>query len=315
MSGGLEQFSLKDDDAMKFIVCESHIGANRCDFQMENYIWKRRNDGVHIINIRKTWEKLLLAARAIAAVENPADVCVISARQFAQRALFKYAAHTGATPIFGRFTPGSLTNQIQKNFKEPRLLVISDPLSDHQAVTEASFVNIPVIAFCNTDTPLKFIDIAIPCNNKGQHSIGLLWWLLAREVLSLSGKITRELGFVIDGKNIMPDLYFYRDQDTQEQEKEEPTDARDPWATEGRTDEFPITTAASAEPVKLDFQVPHIEDWAAASSWTEQPVAAAPLALPPAATSPEPAKIAENWGSKPTTTAATDEWSNDTGGW
>ena len=69
--------------------------------------------GVHIINIKKTWEKLLLAARAIAAIENPVDVCVISARPYGQRAVLKFASATGATPIAGRFTPGTFTNQIQ----------------------------------------------------------------------------------------------------------------------------------------------------------------------------------------------------------
>ena len=67
----------------------------------------------HIINLRRTWEKLLLAARAIAAIENPADVCVISARPYGQRAVLKFASHTGATPVAGRFTPGTFTNQIQ----------------------------------------------------------------------------------------------------------------------------------------------------------------------------------------------------------
>lgn len=69
--------------------------------------------GVYILNLRKTWEKLLLAARAIAAIENPADVCVISARPYGQRAVLKFAGATGATPIAGRFTPGTFTNQIQ----------------------------------------------------------------------------------------------------------------------------------------------------------------------------------------------------------
>jgi len=287
-------FGLSNDDAMKMLVCESHVGAQRCDFQMEQYVFKRRNDGTHVINIRRTWEKLLFAARAIAAVENPADVCVISSRQFAQRALLKYAAHTGATPIPGRFTPGSLTNQFTKNFKEPRLIIVSDAKADHQAVTESSYVNIPVIAFCNTDSPLKFVDIAIPCNNKGQHSIGLMWWMLAREVLQLRGTISRELGFTIEGKSIMPDLYFFRD--PQEQEKEEAGQTHDKEPGWQQQDEF----NQSAEPVKLDFQVPHIEDWAAASSWTEQQPTAAPTeAQPVAATG---GGEGENWGA-------------ETGGW
>jgi len=190
---------------------------------MEQYVYKRKQDGIHIINLKKTWEKILLAARAIAAVENPADVCVISARQFGQRAILKFSTHIGATPIAGRFTPGAFTNQIQKAFREPRLLVVSDPRTDHQAITEASYVNIPVIGFCNTDSPLKLVDIAIPGNNKGTKSVGLLWWMLAREVLILRGQTSRELGFrTADGKDVMVDLYFFRD--PEEVEKEEQLD-------------------------------------------------------------------------------------------
>jgi len=260
---------------MKLLACQTHIGASNVDHQMEQYVWKRRADGTHIIHLKKTWEKLVLAARAIAAVEHPGEVCVISARMYAQRAILKFAAHTGATPIFGRFTPGCLTNQIQKAFKEPRLLVISDPRVDHQAVTEASYVNIPVISFCNTDSPLKLIDIAIPCNNKGPQSIGLLWWMLAREVLLIKGKISRTTGFALEDKEIMPDLYFYRDPDEAEKEGEgaegtggrgeEP--AQQPWGqqtagAEGKIDELVPPAAAAPAGTKLSFDVPQIGDWA-----------------------------------------------------
>ena len=67
-------------------------------------------------------------------------------------------------------------------------------------------MNIPVISLCNTDAHLRYIDVAIPCNNKGVHSIGLMWWMLAREVLRLRGSISRATPW-----DVMPDLYFYRD--------------------------------------------------------------------------------------------------------
>ena len=212
----VKPLDLREDDVKKFLACNCHIGSNNLDFQMEQYVYKRKPDGIHIINIKKTWEKLVLAARAIVAMENPADVCVISSRPFAQRAILKFAAHTGATVIAGRFTPGTFTNQIQAAFREPSLLVVTDPRADHQPITESSYVNIPVIAFCNTDSPLRYVDIVIPCNNKANHSIGLMWWMLAREVNRLRGKISRNRAWEDDVK---VDLFFYRD--PEEQEKEE----------------------------------------------------------------------------------------------
>uniref|UniRef100_A0A667GPW4 40S ribosomal protein SA n=1 Tax=Lynx canadensis TaxID=61383 RepID=A0A667GPW4_LYNCA len=206
MSGALDVLQMKEEDVLKFLAAGTHLGGTNLDFQMEQYIYKRKSDGIYIINLKRTWEKLLLAARAIVAIENPADVSVISSRNTGQRAVLKFAAATGATPIAGRFTPGTFTNQIQAAFREPRLLVVTDPRADHQPLTEASYVNLPTIALCNTDSPLRYVDIAIPCNNKGAHSVGLMWWMLAREVLRMRGTISREHPW-----EVMPDLYFYRD--------------------------------------------------------------------------------------------------------
>merc|ERR1711935_683933 len=124
----------QEADITKMLAATTHLGSDNSDVQMEQYVFKRKPDGIYIINLKKTWEKLLLAARAIAAIENPADVCVISARPYGQRAVLKFASATGSTPIAGRFTPGTFTNQIQAAFREPRLLVVTDPRTDHQPV-------------------------------------------------------------------------------------------------------------------------------------------------------------------------------------
>jgi small subunit ribosomal protein SAe len=199
--------------------------------------------GIHIINIGKTWEKIVLAARIIAAVENPSDVCVISARPYGHRAVLKYAANTGAQAIAGRFTPGNFTNYITRSFKEPRIIIVTDPRVDHQAIREASYVNIPVIAFCDTDAPLKFVDVAIPTNNKARHSIGLIWWLLAREVLRLRGTISRTQEW-----GVMVDMFFYRDPEEVEKEQQETAEAKTEDATFAKWDVGSAPQAGAINP-------------------------------------------------------------------
>ncbi|KAI9486473.1 MAG: ribosomal protein S2, flavodoxin-like domain-containing protein [Benjaminiella poitrasii] len=266
-----------EEDIQLLLAAQCHIGTKNVNTRMSPYVYKRRADGINLINIGKTWEKLILAARVIAAIENPQDIVVVSARPYGHRAALKFAKYIGAEAVVGRFTPGTFTNYITRSFREPRLIICTDPRSDFQAILEASYVNIPVISLADTDASLKFVDVAIPTNNKAKHAIGLIYWLLARAVLRLRGTLDYATPW-----EVMVDMFFYRDPEEIEKENEEEAigsneNAAGDWGATTEENDWTIEGSAADGPAALAATA---GDWSAgadnvAADWAEDVAAPA----------------------------------------
>jgi small subunit ribosomal protein S2 len=177
---------LIDEDT--FLTCGVHIGTKQKSKDMEPYVHKVREDGLRILDVNMTSEKIVKAANFLKEYD-PNDVLVVSARQYGWKPAKKFADTCGFNCIAGRFTPGRLTNPEMRYFIEPKIIILTDPAADAQAHREAININIPVIAMCDSNNLTTNVDIVIPGNNKGRRSLALIYWLLSREILRTRGEL------------------------------------------------------------------------------------------------------------------------------
>ena len=177
---------LIDEDT--FLTCGVHIGTKQKSRDMEPYVHKVREDGLRILNVNLTSEKIVEAANFLKEQE-PKDVLVVSARQYGWKPAKKFANTCGFRCIAGRFTPGRLTNPEMRHFIEPKIIILTDPAADAQAFREAINIKIPVIAMCDSNNLTNNVDLIIPGNNKGRRSLALIYCLLTREILRIRGEL------------------------------------------------------------------------------------------------------------------------------
>jgi len=171
-----------------------HIGTRQKTADIKEFIYKVRNDGLYIIDVKKTDERIKATAKFLAKYD-PSKILVVSVRQYGQKPVRKLGEMTGIQVLDGRFQPGTLTNPNAKTFLEPEIILLTDPLADIQALHEAKNIGIPVIALCDTNNETKYIDYVIPTNNKGRRALALIYWLLARAILREQGKIQSDEEF------------------------------------------------------------------------------------------------------------------------
>ncbi len=173
----------------KYLEAGIHIGTKMRTFDMKDFVFKTRDDGLHILDLREIDRRLREAAKIMGRFK-PEDVLVVASRTYSGNAAAKFASLTGVNLVRGRFVPGTLTNIALKEFKEPKLIFISDPKNEKEAIMEAAKTGVPVIALADTDNEIKYIDYVVPANNKGRKALALIFYILSRELLMAQGKIT-----------------------------------------------------------------------------------------------------------------------------
>ena len=173
-----------------YMTSGAHIGTRQKTSDIKEFIYKVRNDGLYIIDVKQTDERIKKAAKFIKNFD-PNDILIVSVRQYGQKPIRLLSEHTGIGVLDGRFRPGTLTNPNAKGFLEPGLLIVTDPLADSQALHEAENIGIPVIGLCDTNNETRYLDMVIPTNNKGRRALALVYWLLTRAILKEQGKIKK----------------------------------------------------------------------------------------------------------------------------
>lgn len=197
---------IPNDFVKLILISQGHLGGIKTSKLMERYVFgTRKLENIKVIDIEKTWEKFILAARMFCSLKHPSDAVVVSTKTFGRKGVLKFCESTCATPVIGRFIPGTFCNNQVKRPLEPRVLIVSDPFADKQAVIEGSHVNLQTIAFCNTDNDVSFVDIVIPMNNRSPVSISAGLFILSRLIRFM------KTGEPLDENMKEVELFIYRD--------------------------------------------------------------------------------------------------------
>lgn len=173
----------------EYLAAGIHIGTQQKSKDMKKFIYRVRGDGLYIIDIRETDERIKTVAKFLSQF-NPSNILVVTSRQYGQYPAKKFADAIGGIAKTARFIPGSLTNQNLNGYIEPEVVFITDPIGDAQVVKEAVQSGIPVVGLCDTNNMTQFMDLVIPTNNKGRKALSMIYFLLTREILRIRGVTT-----------------------------------------------------------------------------------------------------------------------------
>ena len=179
-----------------------HIGTKFKTAYMAPFIYKIRPDGLSVLNVQLINKRIETACSFISRY-NPDEILIVGKRENGWKAIKLFSQLTGIRSYPGRYHPGILTNPQLEDFMETKVLIVTDPWPDKDAVRDAVNVGAAVIALCDTNNESNYIDLVVPCNNKGKKSLGLFFYILAREYLKRRGQIKDDADMKINVEEFM----------------------------------------------------------------------------------------------------------------
>jgi small subunit ribosomal protein S2 len=170
-----------------YIACSVHLGTKVITPDMRKFVYKRRADGLAVLNTSMIDDKIREAAKFL---ENfaPEDIFIACKRESGWLAVERFSYATGIRAFMKKYPAGIITNIRLENFFEPKLVIICDPWVDKNALHDANIINVPVLGICDTNNYTQGVTQVIAGNNKSRKAIGIVLFILAREYLKSLGK-------------------------------------------------------------------------------------------------------------------------------
>ena len=163
-----------------YIKCAVHLGTKVITPHMRKYVYKRRADGLAVINTAIIDDKLREAVSFISKYK-PEEIYIVCKREAGWPAVKKFEEVTGIKAFTKKYPPGLTTNLVLDNFIEFEMTIICDPWIDKNALVDTVRLKKPVLGLCDTNNFTTGVSKLIPCNNKSKKSIGCVLFILARE--------------------------------------------------------------------------------------------------------------------------------------
>lgn len=177
----------------EYLTSGVHIGTRFKNGFSERFIHKSRVDGLKILNTEMIDERLKVLINLISRYEST-EFVIMGRRENAKKPLTVFSKLVGCDVFTGRYLPGKLTNASLDDFKEYKVVIVCDPLTDKNILNEAFEQGTITVGLCDTNNRTNKLDLVIPINNKGKRSVALAFYLLAKHYLVNKG-ILKEKDF------------------------------------------------------------------------------------------------------------------------